>query len=110
MKFQLTGVIEYFIDIVDNARLHLCAAVLDESLQNERIFAYGGPLNEKESIEAVKKARPDVDVSKLKIDPDERRDLTKYPNEVGAKLLKEWYGQDGYKSLQQSFKENLQGI
>jgi nucleoside-diphosphate-sugar epimerase len=110
MKFQLTGVIEYFIDIVDNARLHLCAAVLDESLQNERIFAYGGPLNEKESIEAIKKARPDVDVSKLKIDPDERRDLTKYPNEVGAKLLKEWYGQDGYKSLQQSFKENLEGI
>ncbi|KAH8765937.1 hypothetical protein F5883DRAFT_460725 [Diaporthe sp. PMI_573] len=101
---------QYFIDIVDNARLHLCAAVLDESLQNERIFAYGGPLNEKESIEAIKKARPDVDVSKLKIDPDERRDLTKYPNEVGAKLLKEWYGQDGYKSLQQSFKENLEGI
>lgn len=101
---------EYFIDVVDNARLHLCAAVLDESLQNERIFAFGGHINEKDSIEAIKKARPDVDESKLKVDPDERRDLTKVPNEVGAGLLKEWYGQDGYKSLQQSLKENLEGI
>jgi hypothetical protein len=103
-------VTEYFIDVVDSARLHLCAAVLDKSLQNERIFAYGGPLNEKKAIEAVKKARPDVDELKLKPNPDERRDLTKVPNEVGAKLLKEWYGQDGYKSLEQSFKENLEGI
>lgn len=110
MELQLTGVTEYFVDVVDNARLHLCAAVLDESLQNERIFAYGGPLNEKEAIEAVKKARPDVDESKLKVDPDGTRDLTKVPNEVGARLLTEWYGQDGYKSLEQSFKENLEGI
>lgn len=107
---QLTTATEYFIDIIDDARLHLCAAVLDESLNNERIFAFAYPFNGNDAVEAVKKVRPDVDQSKLKTDPDEPRDLSKVPNELGARLLKEWYGQDGYKSLEQSIKENLEGI
>ncbi|KAK2606522.1 hypothetical protein N8I77_005265 [Diaporthe amygdali] len=101
---------QYFVDIVDNARLHLCAAVLDESLKNERIFAFAEPVNVKDAVAAIKKVRPDADESKMKIDPNEQRDLSKVPNEVGARLLKQWYGQDGYKSLQQSIKENLEGI
>ncbi|KAL2276370.1 hypothetical protein FJTKL_00963 [Diaporthe vaccinii] len=105
-----TVIPQYFIDIIDDARLHLCAAVLDESLKNERIFAFAYPFNGNDAVEAVKKVRPDVDQSKLKIDPDELRDLSKVPNELGARLLKEWYGQDGYKSLEQSIKENLEGI
>ncbi|KAI3395333.1 hypothetical protein diail_1446 [Diaporthe ilicicola] len=101
---------QYFIDVVDDARLHLCAAVLDESLKNERIFAFAEPFNANDTIEAIKKARPDADESTLKIDPNEPRDLSKVPNELGARLLTEWYGQDGYKSLDQSVKENLEGI
>lgn len=84
--------------------------MLDESLKNERIFAFGHQFNGNDAVEAVKKVRPDVDESKLKIDPNELRDLMKVPNELGARLLKEWYGQDGYKSLEQSIKENLEGI
>lgn len=110
LKVQLTTATEYFVDIVDDARLHLCAAVLDESLKNERIFAFAAPFNANDAVEAVKKARPDVDQSKLKIDPNELRDLSKVPNELGARLLKDWYGQDGYKSFEQSIKENLEGI
>ncbi|KAG8164167.1 hypothetical protein KVR01_006085 [Diaporthe batatas] len=101
---------QYFVDVVDDARLHLCAAVLDESLKNERIFAFSYPFNISECIETIKKVRPDVDASKMKTDPNELRDLTKVPNELGAKLLREWYGQDGYKTLEQSIKENLEGI
>lgn len=101
---------QYFVDVVDDARLHLCAAVLDESLKNERIFAFSYTFNINDCIEAIKKVRPDVDASKLKTNPDELRDLSKVPNELGAKLLKEWYGQDGYKTLEQSLKENLEGI
>lgn len=84
--------------------------MLDESLKNERIFAFAATFNANDAVEAIKKARPDVDQSKLKIDPNELRDLSKVPNELGAKLLREWYGQDGYKSLEQSIKENLEGI
>lgn len=83
---------------------------MDESLKNDRIFAYAAPFNRNDLIEAVKKVRPDVDESKMKVDPNELRDLSKVPNEVGARLLKEWYGQDGYKSFEQSVKENLEGI
>ncbi|POS68976.1 aldehyde reductase [Diaporthe helianthi] len=101
---------QYFIDVVDDARLHLCAAVLDQSLKNERIFAYAYPFNISDCMETIKKVRPDVGASKLKPDPNEVRDLSKVPNELGAKLLKEWYGQDGYKTLEQSLKENLEGI
>lgn len=109
---QLTAVPEYFIDVVDDARLHLCAAVLDGSLKNERIFAYAYPFNTTDCVEAIKEVRPDVDALKLKTacDPNELRDLSVVPNELGAKLLNEWYGQDGYKTLKQSLKENLEGI
>lgn len=101
---------EHYIDVVDDARLHLCAAVLDESLKKERIFAFAAPFNANAVIEAIKKVKPNADHSKMRIDPDEPRDLSKVPNELGAKLLREWYGQDGYKSLEQSVKENLEGI
>lgn len=97
--------------MIDDSRLHLCAAVLDESLQNERIFAFAAPFNANDTIDAIKRVvQSTVDTSKLKKDPNEPNDLSKVPNELGASLLKKWFGQDGYKSLDQSVKENLQGI
>lgn len=97
--------------MIDDSRLHLCAAVLDESLQNERIFAFAAPFNANDTIDAIKRVVPStVDTSNLKKDPNEPSDLSKVPNELGASLLKKWFGQDGYKSLDQSVKENLQGI
>lgn len=108
---KLTSSAEYFIDVVDDSRLHLCAAVLDESLKNERIFAFSAPFNANDTVDAIKRiAPPNADLSKLSKDPNELSDLSKVPNELGAKLLKKWYGQDGYKTLDQSVKENLQGI
>lgn len=84
--------------------------MLDESLKNERIFAFAYAFNINDCIETIKKVRPDVDASKLKTNPDELRDLSWVPNELGAKLLKKWYGQYGYKTLEQSLRENLEGI
>ncbi|KAJ4414020.1 hypothetical protein N0V82_008190 [Gnomoniopsis sp. IMI 355080] len=102
---------QYFIDVIDDSRLHLCAAVLDESLKNERIFAFATPFNANDTVDAIKRVLPTTtDTSKLSKDPNEPSDLSKVPNELGAKLLKKWFGQDGYKSLDQSVKENLQGI
>lgn len=59
-------------------------------------------------IDAIKKARPDHP-AKLVKDPNEKDDLSELPNQRGAELLKKWYGQDGYKSLEQSVAENLVG-
>lgn len=97
--------------MIDDSRLHLCAAVLDESLKNERIFAFAAPFNANDTIDAIKRVAPStMDTSKLKKDPNELSDLSKVPNEQGANLLKKWFGQDGYKSLDQSVEENLQAI
>lgn len=90
--------------------MHLCAAVLDESLKNQRIFAFAAPFNANDAIDAIKRVAPSLDASKMQKDPNEPRDLSKVPNEPGAELLKKWYGQDGYKSFDQSVKENLENL
>lgn len=92
---------------MDDARLHLIAAVMDEDLKNERIFAFADTFTGNEVIDVISKLRPEA---KLEKDPKEGRDISKVPNELGAELLKKWYGQNGYKSLEQSLKENLEGI
>lgn len=95
------------IDVIDDARLHVIAAV-DSSVQNERIFAFNVPFNWTQIIGIVKEIRPDL--TTVATPPEnEGEDLSKVPNELGAKLLKKWYGQDGYKPLKQSVAENLEG-
>lgn len=97
------------IDVIDNARLHVIAAVLDRSLENDRIFAFNVAFNWTDVIKAIKEVCPDA--TTIATPPqDEPRDLSKVPNEQGAKLLKEWYHQEtGYKPLIQTVKENLEG-
>lgn len=97
------------IDVIDDARLHVIAAALDPSLENDRIFAFNEAYNWSDIIEVVKKVHPGA---KTVATPpiDEPRDLSKVPNEQGAKLLREWYDQaTGYKPLEQTVRENLEG-
>ncbi|CAK4035003.1 Aldehyde reductase 2 [Lecanosticta acicola] len=100
---------QYMIDVVDDARLHLIAA-FDPSINNERIFAFNVPFNWTDIIHAIKQLRPNANT--LPSPPEnEGRDLSKVPNQLGAELLKKWYGQEtGYKPLTQSIEENLEGI
>ncbi|USW55036.1 Putative NAD-dependent epimerase/dehydratase, NAD(P)-binding domain superfamily [Septoria linicola] len=105
---QPMGSPQYMIDVVDDARLHVIAAAMDTSLSNERIFAFNVPFNFTGLVEIIKKHYPDAkDVAK--IPEGEGHDLSQIPNELGAELLKKWYGQDGYKPLEQSVLENLKG-
>lgn len=101
---------EYMIDVIDDARLHVIAAALDPSLQNDRIFAFNVAFNWTDIIKAIKEVHPDATTTVATPPQDEPRDLSKVPNEQGAKLLKEWYDQEtGYKPLVQTVKENLEG-
>ncbi|EMF11571.1 NAD(P)-binding protein [Sphaerulina musiva SO2202] len=99
---------QYMIDVVDDARLHLIAAALDPSIENERIFGFNVAFNFGDIIAIIKKHYPDAK-NVAKTPENEGRDLSKVPNELGAELLKKWYGQDGYKSLEQTVLENLEG-
>lgn len=83
--------------------------MLDNTLEQERIFAFAGPFNWNMAIDAIGRVRPDC-TAKLEKDPNEQRDLSKVPNELGAQLLKKWYGQEGYKSFDESLKENLERV
>lgn len=82
--------------------------MLDDTLDKERIFAFGGTFNWNSAIDSMRRVRPGW--AKLEKDPDELEDLSKVPNELGAKLLKKWFGQDGYKSFDGSLRENLEGL
>jgi nucleoside-diphosphate-sugar epimerase len=99
---------QYMIDVIDDARIHVIAAALDNTVKNERIYAYNQAFTWTEIINIVKKHRPDA-TSVAQAPANERPDLTKVPNQRGAELLKKWYGQDGYKSMEQSVLENLEG-
>ncbi|KAF3935146.1 Dihydroflavonol-4-reductase [Dactylellina cionopaga] len=97
---------QYHIDVIDDARIHLIAAALDSTVSNERIFTFAQPFTFTEMIGILKKLRPDA--KSLASPPEnEGQDLSKVPNELGAKLLKQWYGQEGYKTMKQSIEESL---
>lgn len=102
---------QYFIDVIDDARLHIIAAVLDESVVNERIFSFAEPFNATRIVDTIVKLRPDSEskLGKLR-DSNEPKDMSKVPNELGAKLLQKWYGQDGYTSFEDTVKQNLAGL
>ncbi|KJY01661.1 aldehyde reductase like protein [Zymoseptoria brevis] len=102
------GISQYMIDVIDDARIHVIAAVLDSSLSNQRIFAFNVPFTWTEITSILRELHPDATTIQ---DPPENegRDASTVPNEKGAELLRKWYGQDGYKSLRQSIVENLEG-
>lgn len=92
--------------MIDDARIHIIAAVLDPSIQNERIFAFARPFSFTEMIEILKELRPDH--KSLASPPaNEGRDMSEVPNELGKQLLQKWYGQDDYKTMRQSIEECL---
>lgn len=96
------------VDVIDDARIHLIAAALDSSLSNQRIFAFAHPFNWTSIARAVRNARPNA-TTVLTPPANEPEDLSRVPNELGAELLRKWYGQDGWKSLQTTVEENLEG-
>jgi len=100
---------QYAIDVIDDARLHVIAAVLDASLTNERIFAFGHAFRWTDLVALVQELRPHA--TGLATPPaNEGYELTKVPNEPGAELLRKWYGQEtGYKPFRQTVEENLEG-
>lgn len=98
---------QWMIDVIDDARVHL-AALLDPDLANERIIAFAHPYNFNTLIQATQKVRPDLKLAFTHVDQGE--DIMKPDNKLGAELLRKWFNQDGYKTLDQTVKENLEGV
>ncbi len=93
------------VDTIDDARIHIAAAI-DSAVANERIFACDSPFNWRLVIETIHRILPDLKLPTP--DPNESMDITTIDNDTGAELLKKWWGQPGYKGLEQTIRETLE--
>ena len=96
------------MDTADDAKVHL-AALVDKTVANERIFAFAEPWDYNDIFDAIRRARPDA-TKVPKSMPPHGRDLSQVENEQGAELLRKWFGQNGWKSLADAIKENVEGL
>ncbi|KAM0451770.1 hypothetical protein ACHAO4_005727 [Trichoderma viride] len=94
-----------FIDVQDCARLHV-AGLLDPSVKDQRIFGLVQEYNWTDVLAIFRRVRPEL---KLPEDPvNEGRDLTEVvPRDKAEKLLKDFFGQPGWTSLEDSLKAGV---
>ena len=100
---------EYYVDVRDDAKLHVIA-LLDPSVHDERIFAFADQFNWTDVTGILRRLRPNN-----KMIPDapenEGRDLSEIKPRARAEgLLKSFYGQDRWTSLEQSLTEGIEGL
>ncbi|KAJ5306964.1 hypothetical protein PENANT_c003G11043 [Penicillium antarcticum] len=102
-----TYVPQYFVDVVDIARLHT-AALLDPNTVSQRIFGFATPLNLTEMVAIVRKLRPDN--TQIPDPPADGHDLTNViPARKAEKLLRDFYGQPGWTTVENSIAVGLEG-
>jgi hypothetical protein len=99
-------ILEYYINVEDVARIH-AIALLDPEVKSERLFAFASTFQWTEIIQILRKYRPDSD--KIAAPPEnEGKDLSVVPPAKRAEdLLKSWFEQPGWVSLEQSLKDGL---
>ncbi|KAK3934821.1 NAD(P)-binding protein [Diplogelasinospora grovesii] len=95
----------YIADTIDDERIHIATAI-DSTVANERIFVCDEPFNWRLVIEAMQKVLPDAELPPT--DPEEPLDISTVDNALGAALLRKWWGQPGYKGLEQTVRETLE--
>lgn len=102
MSSNLTQDLEYFIDVKDCARLHV-VGLLDPSVKDQRIFGLAQQFNWTDVLTILRKTHPQQQLPK---NPEnEGRDYTEViPRDKAEKLLKDFYGQPGWTSLEDSLK------
>jgi hypothetical protein len=98
--------LEYFIDVHDDARVHV-AALLDPTVQNERLFAFAQAFNWTDIIGILTKLRPD-NQRIPQPQPNEGRDLSDVKGRKRAEdLIKSFFGVSGWTSLEDSIAAGI---
>ena len=97
---------QWMVNVQDTARVHV-AALLAPELQNERILAFAQPYNWNDILAALRKGFPGKEFPRD--DPEQQRDLSELDNSQGAELLRA-FGGDGWTGLEESVKENCEGM
>lgn len=96
---------QWFVDCRDAGRLYVALLGTSPAVDRERIFGFGARYSWLRVAEILKELYPDhVDkVAKLQ---DKGWDQTEVPNQRGAELLARLGQQGGWRSLEESVKEN----
>lgn len=93
----------HYIDVRDDGRLHLAAAIFDD-VKGERIWAVAGDYNFNNLMDVFGKVDPKwKDAERIEGNP---RDMTTYDYSRSLELLKR-LGQKGFVSFEDSIKANL---
>jgi len=93
----------WYVDVEDTAKLHV-AALLDESVNHQRLWAASGPLCAFDVQEVLKEVKPDYkekDLSSLPGKPDIIIDIKE-----SVELLKKHYG-SGFKDLKAAVRASV---
>ncbi|TVY81218.1 Aldehyde reductase [Lachnellula suecica] len=99
---------QYFIDVQDNARLHVAAAI-NADVQNERLYAFATPFNWNDVLRIYRRLRPDQKFIDDYQDDEKDRDISTVANERALELLK-GMGRPGWTTLEESLKNNIEGM
>ena len=101
------NLIAYNIDVKDVALLHV-ATVIDPNVKNARLQAWADPFNWNTVLAILRRLYPQHSfindlsgMSELSLSTDVTQQLS---------LLKKWGGQDGWRTLEQTVKDNMDAI
>jgi hypothetical protein len=97
---------QYFIDVVDNAKLHV-AVLIHPSVENERLLGYAEPWNWNDVLKIFRGMFPDKTFLE---DMDLGRDVSIVDNGRALELLKEVYGMEKWTGLEESVKANVESF
>jgi len=96
---------QYYVNVQDNARLHVGALVLPE-IREERLFAFAHPFNWNDILAIFRRLYPDR--SFVEDFPDLGRDMSKVANAKAETILAH-FGQQGWTSLEDSVRDATLG-
>ncbi|KAJ6475923.1 NAD-P-binding protein [Mycena vitilis] len=97
---------QWFINVVDTARLHV-AALIDPSCNGKRIFAFAATYNWNDILAILRRQNPGREF--MEDLPGMGRDLSQVPNQAAEALLKKHY-QKGFTGLEETVRENSRGV
>lgn len=107
LYWPLTDSLVFYVDVKDVALLHI-AAILDPEVKNTRLQAWAHACNWNDILDIMRRLYPQrefvdnlYDVTKLSMTTDLTEPLT---------LLKKWAGQNGFRTLEQTVKDDVEAI
>jgi hypothetical protein len=106
MGYQMMMMVppHYMVNVIDTARLHV-TALLEDDVQNERLFACAEPFNYTKVVEVLR----EIDPKKMDYPPppaNDGHDLSSIPTARSEELLKRM-GRPGFTPMKETLKEQF---